>query len=334
MRLNSGVLTVTLWRPYLFVMVIKSNAFNAHVCSMPRSAQQSQDHGIYLNPLPTWRTSRLPLPPPFSHQETGTETGAYPAHALKWKGKLKLREDWVRMGEIHFLFSGCSGWNTCLVSFQLNRQCPVPALSPSCYTVFLQPPSSFGGSSAPHSGERLSLCFSPNPNPNPCARIELTASLAAGTVPCVHTQCENNVDNSDDDVVVAEQRLPQAKDVPVSLAVLVRRRRSTRSWGRAWPGHELVGKWWPCGFPHRPSMAAAASGFATKVPVRGSAIPAPNHCFSRCLNSLGSPLGFWELEQLTHVILIHFLLQDDTEKCVFLVPSDTEEEFCHPAGRF
>lgn len=61
------------------------------------------------------------------------------------------------------------------------------------------------------------------------ARMAFIASLAAGTVPCVGTQCENSVDNSDD-VVVAEQRLPRAKDVPVPPAVPVRR--STRSMAR------------------------------------------------------------------------------------------------------
>lgn len=60
------------------------------------------------------------------------------------------------------------------------------------------------------------------------ARIALIASLAAGTVPCVGTQREKSVDNSDD-VVDAEQRLPRAKDIPVPLGVPLRR--STRSRG-------------------------------------------------------------------------------------------------------
>lgn len=67
---------------------------------------------------------------------------------VKGKTEGEIREVWVRRGENHILLSGCSGWNTCLVLFQLNRQYPLPALSTSCYTDFLQPPSSFSSSFA------------------------------------------------------------------------------------------------------------------------------------------------------------------------------------------
>lgn len=80
----------TLWRPYIFVMVIKSNTFNAqysYTCA-PCQGLHNRDRIMEDNSLPSWRAARIPLPPtPFFYHETGTETGACTAHALKWKGK-------------------------------------------------------------------------------------------------------------------------------------------------------------------------------------------------------------------------------------------------------
>lgn len=141
------------------------------VCSMPRSVQQSQDHGTYLNPLSSWRTSRIPLPPLFSYQETGAETGACPAHALKWKGKRKLKWEKIEWEGEKMTFCLVVAVVEILVWCHSSWTGSVLCLhSPPVVTLpFYSLPLPSAALLQPHSGERLPLCFSPNPSPNPCA---------------------------------------------------------------------------------------------------------------------------------------------------------------------
>lgn len=104
------------------------------------------------------------------YQVTGTEAGACPAHALKWKGK---QAEWGKTeweGEkiaiclvaaaVEILVWCYSSWTGSV----LHLHSP-PVVTLNFYSL----PLPSAALLPPHSGERLPLCFSPNPNPNPCA---------------------------------------------------------------------------------------------------------------------------------------------------------------------